>query len=140
MEFAGRSCQQIAYKQVTNGLLSGTFLAFQVAFVASLGQAQVLVTGTQHNDVVSKNSLGSKKTCTSLCVATSICHQLRCPVQERCFGQGRLCEELRCLPWRVFCWSGLVSGLCCVFVVVVGEAGGGKQRLASGRVRELLLD
>lgn len=55
MGFAEKNCQQIGCKQVTNNLLSGMFVASQLTFVARHGYAQVLVTGTQCNSVVSKN-------------------------------------------------------------------------------------
>ena len=102
MGFAEKSHQEIGCKQVTNGLLSGMFVAFQLTFVARHGCAQFLVTGTQCNNVVSKNSLGSKKIHVSLCGATSIYYQLRCSVKERPFGQVTLCKELRCLLWCMF--------------------------------------
>lgn len=44
MGFSEKSHQQIGCKQVTNGLLSGTFVAFQFTFVARRGCTQVLVT------------------------------------------------------------------------------------------------
>lgn len=56
MGFAEKSHQQIGCKEVTKGLLAGTFVAFKLTFVARHGCAQVLVTGTQRNNVVSKNS------------------------------------------------------------------------------------
>lgn len=61
MGFAEKSHQQIGCKQVMKGLLLRMFVAFQLTFVARHGRAQILVIGTRHNNVVSKNSLGPEK-------------------------------------------------------------------------------
>lgn len=55
MGAAEKSRQQIGYKQVTNSFLSGAFVGFRLTFVARHGRAQVVVTGTQRYNVVSKN-------------------------------------------------------------------------------------
>lgn len=99
MVFAEKSHQRIGCEQVTKGLLLRMFVAFQLTFVARHGRAQILVIGTQRTNVVSKNSLGPKK---SPCFPTSIYHQLRCSVEDGRFGHVRLCEELCCLLWHVF--------------------------------------
>lgn len=55
MAFGEKRHQQAGCKQVTNSMLSETFAAFQLTLVARHGCVQVLVTGTQHNNIVSKN-------------------------------------------------------------------------------------